>query len=93
MRDFDIFVPSLAVKDQPHFANEEFKKLAIESVTEIDEEKRLGIIKKLAEIMHSEASHVFLFNREILSPHTKKITNLVTNFDTATYFWEVEKEA
>ena len=94
VRDFDA-VGARFTKDwpSPHFDNEEYTQLFRSSRTELDEKKRADMIGKMGQIMHDESAVLFLIHREYPSAYSKKVVKLDLPYDTAYYFWTVEKEA
>src|SRR5690606_31689741 len=48
--DFDVFRPNLALQEQPHFPNEEFKQLYLASRSELDDEQPGRMIQQLSQI-------------------------------------------
>jgi peptide/nickel transport system substrate-binding protein len=93
-RDYDVFGVGMVLQQpQPHFPNPEFKALYQQSRSEVDPEKRAVMIQKMSEILHAEAGVLFLFIRQLVSPHTRKIERIAPSFDTAVYLWQIEKEA
>jgi peptide/nickel transport system substrate-binding protein len=93
LRDFTAAAERFAIAQQPHFPNDEFKKLYLAIEQELDDTKRLQMIKQAAQIMSDQAACLFLSQRQFAVVYNKKIASLELPYDTSIYLWKVQKAA
>lgn len=94
LQDFDAAAQMFALHpQQPRFPNEPFKQLYLQTRTELDPEKRAGLIKQAARLMYDEVPGVFLVWGELPLAYNKKIEDLTIWQDRSIPLWTVRKEA
>jgi peptide/nickel transport system substrate-binding protein len=93
LRDFTAAAERFAIPQQQHFQSDEFKKLYLQILQELDDTKRLQLTRQAAQMMYDQAAALFLSQRQLAVVYTKKIANLALPYDTTVSLWKVQKAA